>query len=47
MPNKDQTGPNGKGKKTGRGLGNCETNESELLKRRRERHREPKNSSQQ
>jgi len=24
MPNKDGTGPEGKGPKTGRGLGNCE-----------------------
>ncbi|MEN7981927.1 MAG: DUF5320 domain-containing protein [Nanoarchaeota archaeon] len=24
MPNKDKTGPNGKGSKTGRQMGNCE-----------------------
>jgi len=28
MPNKNGTGPEGKGAKTGRGLGNCDTNKS-------------------
>ena len=26
MPNRDGTGPNGKGPKTGRGMGNCAKN---------------------
>lgn len=30
MPNKDGTGPEGKGPKTGRQLGNCEGAESNL-----------------
>jgi Family of unknown function (DUF5320) len=28
MPNKNGTGPEGKGAKTGRGLGNCDSNKS-------------------
>ena len=28
MPNRDGTGPNGDGPKTGRGQGNCKPNES-------------------
>ncbi|NDK08800.1 hypothetical protein EOM39_06190 [Candidatus Gracilibacteria bacterium] len=30
MPNKDGTGPNGKGPKTGRGMGKCGTNSNDL-----------------
>jgi len=29
MPNKDGTGPEGKGSKTGRGLGNCSSKEND------------------
>ena len=29
MPNKDGTGPEGKGPKTGRGLGNCSSKEND------------------
>jgi len=29
MPNRDATGPEGKGAKTGRGLGNCNPQESD------------------
>ena len=30
MPNKDQTGPRGKGPRTGRGMGDCGTTEKQL-----------------
>jgi len=30
MPNKDKTGPEGKGEKTGRGAGDCGTTEKQL-----------------
>ncbi len=33
MPNRDGTGPNGKGPKTGRGKGNCTITHEELKKR--------------
>jgi len=28
MPRKDETGPDGKGKKTGRGLGDCDSDDT-------------------
>ncbi|HNZ52472.1 MAG: hypothetical protein BWY36_00378 [Candidatus Diapherotrites archaeon ADurb.Bin253] len=34
MPNKDKTGPEGKGPKTGRQMGNCEGAEPQRGKRR-------------
>jgi len=37
MPNKDGTGPEGKGPRTGRGRGNCESDESESRKGRGQR----------
>jgi len=33
MPNKDKTGPEGKGAKTGRGVGNCETTEKQTTEK--------------
>ncbi|MDD2486922.1 MAG: DUF5320 domain-containing protein [Candidatus Gracilibacteria bacterium] len=38
MPNRDRTGPNGQGSKTGRGMGECinnidDTSENELLEK--------------
>lgn len=33
MPNKDKTGPEGKGPRTGRGLGDCKENETLPLRR--------------
>ena len=34
MPNRDRTGPQGKGPRTGRGLGTCETTEKQLERSR-------------
>jgi len=34
MPNRDKTGPSGKGSGTGRGMGPCETTEKQLDKQR-------------
>ena len=34
MPNRDKTGPAGKGAKTGRGMGDCGTTEKQLSDRR-------------
>ena len=31
MPNRDGTGPDGKGKKTGRGLGICDSDNNETV----------------
>ncbi len=33
MPNRDKTGPEGKGAKTGRGAGNCDTPASDKKKK--------------
>ena len=37
MPNRDRTGPEGKGARTGRGAGNCPVDDSEPTRRRRPR----------
>ena len=39
MPNKDGTGPEGKGPRTGRGLGNCPPKEGESLDETRPQRR--------
>lgn len=46
MPGKDKTGPEGKGPRTGRGLGNCpDHNEKKKLLRNRLKRRERRMSS--
>ena len=42
MPNFDGTGPDGKGPRTGRGLGNCKDNHKPNTNRPRKQNRRPR-----
>lgn len=39
MPNRDGTGPNGQGSRTGRGMGNCKNKEKSVIVRDRKANR--------